>query len=143
GYFRLYPYAATRRGLRAINAAGRPFAVYLHPWEFDPGQPRLRPGLMRSFRHYVGLHRTDGRLVQLLKDFRLGTLSAALGEWWPQRGRRPLAAGRQQTGGTPCESPPRTPPPDNPRRALVGPCAWSSWMRNCPTRRLPASAFAR
>jgi polysaccharide deacetylase family protein (PEP-CTERM system associated) len=92
GYFRLYPYAATRRGLRAINAAGRPFAVYLHPWEFDPGQPRLRPGLMRSFRHYVGLHRTDGRLVQLLKDFRLGTLSAALGEWWPQRGPRPLAA---------------------------------------------------
>lgn len=92
GYFRLYPYAATRRGLRAINAAGRPFAVYLHPWEFDPGQPRLRPGLMRSFRHYVGLHRTDGRLVQLLKDFRFGTLSAALGEWWPQRGPRPLAA---------------------------------------------------
>ena len=53
GYFRLYPYRLTRRGLRAINAAGRPFAVYLHPWEFDPEQPRLRPGAMRAFRHYV------------------------------------------------------------------------------------------
>ena len=54
GYFRLYPYGLTRRGLRAINAAGRPFAVYLHPWEFDPEQPRLRPGRLRAFRHYVG-----------------------------------------------------------------------------------------
>jgi polysaccharide deacetylase family protein (PEP-CTERM system associated) len=91
GYFRLYPYAVTRRGLHAINAAGRPFAVYLHPWEFDPEQPRLRPGLMRAFRHYVGLHRTEGRLVQLLKDFRFGTMSQALGEYLPTP-RQPLAA---------------------------------------------------
>jgi polysaccharide deacetylase family protein (PEP-CTERM system associated) len=90
GYFRLYPYALTRRGLRSINAAGRPFAVYLHPWEFDTEQPRLRPGLLRAFRHYVGLRRTEERLVQLLKDFRFGTLSASLGEWWPQRRPRPL-----------------------------------------------------
>ena len=79
GYFRLYPYALTRRGLRAINAAGRPFAVYLHPWEFDPEQPRLRPGMMRAFRHYVGLRRTESRLVRLLNDFRFGTMSESLG----------------------------------------------------------------
>lgn len=81
GYFRLYPYGVTRRGLRAINASGRPFAVYLHPWEFDPEQPRLRPGAMRAFRHYVGLRRTEPRLVRLLQDFRFGTMSEALGEW--------------------------------------------------------------
>jgi polysaccharide deacetylase family protein (PEP-CTERM system associated) len=92
GYFRLYPYAVTRRGLRAINAGGRPFAVYLHPWEFDPEQPRLRPGRMRAFRHYVGLRRTEDRLVRLLEDFRFGTLSQALGEWWPAHRQRPLAA---------------------------------------------------
>lgn len=83
GYFRLYPYRLTCRGLRAINASGRPFAVYLHPWEFDPEQPRLRPGMMRAFRHYVGLHRTEARLVRLLQDFRFGTMSEALGEWLP------------------------------------------------------------
>jgi polysaccharide deacetylase family protein (PEP-CTERM system associated) len=83
GYFRLYPYRLTRRGLRAINAAGRPFATYLHPWEFDPEQPRLRPGWLRAWRHYVGLRRTEGRLVRLLKDFRFGTLSEALAEWLP------------------------------------------------------------
>jgi polysaccharide deacetylase family protein (PEP-CTERM system associated) len=92
GYFRLYPYAVTRRGLKAINAAGRPFAVYLHPWEFDPEQPRLRPGRMRAFRHYVGLRRTEDRLVRLLKDFRFGTMSQALGEWQPTPRRLPLAA---------------------------------------------------
>jgi polysaccharide deacetylase family protein (PEP-CTERM system associated) len=78
GYFRLYPYALTRHLLRGINAAGRPFAAYLHPWELDPGQPRLRPGRLRAFRHYVNLHRTESRLRRLLDDFRLGTLSDAL-----------------------------------------------------------------
>ena len=46
GYFRLYPYWFTRHGLRAINAVGRPAAVYLHPWEFDPASrawPRVWP----------------------------------------------------------------------------------------------------
>ncbi|MGH7226892.1 MAG: DUF3473 domain-containing protein, partial [Gemmataceae bacterium] len=92
GYFRLYPYGLTSRGLRAINAAGRPFAVYLHPWEFDPEQPRLRPGMIRAFRHYVGLRRTETRLMQLLKDFRFGTLSESLGEWLSAAGAQPLAA---------------------------------------------------
>ena len=78
GYFRLYPYALTRRALRAINAAGRPFAFYLHPWELDPDQPRLNPGWSRSFRHYVNLHRTEERLVRLLRDFAFGPLSAVL-----------------------------------------------------------------
>jgi polysaccharide deacetylase family protein (PEP-CTERM system associated) len=80
GYFRLYPYALTRVGLRAVNAGGRPFAAYLHPWELDPGQPRLRPGWLRGFRHYVNLHRTAGRLERLLHDFRLGTMSDALAD---------------------------------------------------------------
>ncbi len=92
GYFRLYPYALTRRGLRSINAAGRPFAVYLHPWEFDPEQPRLRPGALRAFRHYVGLRRTEDRLVRLLKDFRFGTMSEALAEWSSSGQPAPLAA---------------------------------------------------
>jgi polysaccharide deacetylase family protein (PEP-CTERM system associated) len=84
GYFRLYPYALTRHGLRAINAAGRPFAVYLHPWEIDPDQPRIAAGGMRAFRHYVGLRRTEKRLVRLLREFSFGTLSEALRRWGPE-----------------------------------------------------------
>jgi polysaccharide deacetylase family protein (PEP-CTERM system associated) len=81
GYFRLYPYAVTRHALRAINAAGRPFVVYLHPWELDPDQPRLRPGVLRAFRHYVNLGRTEDRLVRLLQDFSFDTLSESLARW--------------------------------------------------------------
>ena len=83
GYFRLYPYALTRLGLGRINAAGRPFAVYLHPWELDPEQPRLRPGAMRSFRHYVNLRHTEARLMRLLQEFPFGTLSEALACYRP------------------------------------------------------------
>jgi polysaccharide deacetylase family protein (PEP-CTERM system associated) len=78
GYFRLYPYALTRRGLRAINARGLPFATYLHPWELDPEQPRLAVGRLKAFRHYVNLRRTEGRLVRLLSNFKFGTMTAAL-----------------------------------------------------------------
>ncbi len=78
GYFRLYPYWCTRHCLRAINAEGRPFAAYLHPWELDPDQPRLPAPPLRAFRHYVNLRRTGPRLVRLLRDFRLGTVSDAL-----------------------------------------------------------------
>jgi polysaccharide deacetylase family protein (PEP-CTERM system associated) len=78
GYFRLYPYLLTRLGLRSLNARGTPFAAYVHPWEVDPEQPRLAPGRLRAFRHYVGLRRTEKKLARLLRDFRLGTLSAAM-----------------------------------------------------------------
>jgi polysaccharide deacetylase family protein (PEP-CTERM system associated) len=81
GWFRLYPYAVTRGFLGAINRAGRPFAVYLHPWEIDPDQPRLTPGRMAAFRHYLNLRRTEGRLTRLLRDFRFGTLSESLSSW--------------------------------------------------------------
>jgi succinoglycan biosynthesis protein ExoA len=83
GYFRLFPYALTRLALRRINAAGRPFAAYLHPWELDPQQPRMKPGLLRGFRHYVNLTRTEPRLRQLLCDFPFGTLSEALARLQP------------------------------------------------------------
>jgi polysaccharide deacetylase family protein (PEP-CTERM system associated) len=78
GYLRLYPYALTRHGLRAINREGRPFVVYLHPWELDPDQPRLAPGRLRAFRHYLNLHRTHARLERLLRDFRFGTVAQVL-----------------------------------------------------------------
>ena len=78
GYFRLYPYALTRLGLGKINASGRPFAAYLHPWEIDPDQPRIEASLGRRFRHYVNLARTESRLERRRADFPLGTLTESL-----------------------------------------------------------------
>jgi polysaccharide deacetylase family protein (PEP-CTERM system associated) len=86
GYFRLLPYAVTRWGLQRINAEGRPFAVYLHPWEFDPDQPRITCGWRQRFRHYVGLEKTESRLAQMLTEFRFDTLREALEAWQPAAG---------------------------------------------------------
>ena len=72
GYFRLLPYAASRWAIARFNREERrPAIFYMHPWEIDPGQPRVAGVDAKSrFRHYVSLHRTEGRLVRLLKDFR-------------------------------------------------------------------------
>jgi polysaccharide deacetylase family protein (PEP-CTERM system associated) len=79
GYFRLLPYAVTRTGLRQINGRfGRPFTFYLHPWEIDPGQPRVPVGWLSRFRHYTNLDRCESRLRLLLQEFRFGTMREAL-----------------------------------------------------------------
>ena len=74
GYFRFLPYAVSRWLIRQVNQRDRrPAIFYLHPWEVDPGQPRV-PGVgaKARFRHYVNLSRTVPRLRRLLSDFRWG-----------------------------------------------------------------------
>lgn len=78
GYFRLFPYAVTRFAFRRINAAGTPTIFYLHPWEVDPGQPRVKASLLSTFRHYNNLDRCEKRLEQLLDDFRFTTVTDVL-----------------------------------------------------------------
>ena len=69
GYLRIFPYWLTRAGLRQINGDGRAFPFYLHPWEIDPGQPRIRVGALSRFRHYTNLHRCEARLHRVLREF--------------------------------------------------------------------------
>jgi polysaccharide deacetylase family protein (PEP-CTERM system associated) len=71
GYFRLLPYAWTRWGISRLNRLeGRAAIFYVHPWEIDPGQPRLPAPRLGRIRHYRNLDRTEERLRQLLTDFR-------------------------------------------------------------------------
>jgi polysaccharide deacetylase family protein (PEP-CTERM system associated) len=74
GYFRIYPYTITRWLLRRVNAKGRRGIIYLHPWELDPDQPRIRVSAKTRFRHYFGLRQTERRLHRLLQDFTLGPI---------------------------------------------------------------------
>lgn len=76
GYFRLLPYAVSRWMLRRVNAADGAAAVfYFHPWEIDPGQPRVAGiGAKTRFRHYVNITRTETRLKRLLGDFAWGRM---------------------------------------------------------------------
>jgi len=73
GYFRLFPYATTRALMRRCQSQGRPVIFYLHPWEIDPGQPRVELPWSKKFRHYNNLDKTFGRLERLLSDFRFSS----------------------------------------------------------------------
>ena len=78
GYFRLFPYWFTKLMLKRINKReSEPFLFYCHPWEIDPGQPRLNNAkLFSKFRHYNNLSKTNTRLRRLLQDFKFGPLGA-------------------------------------------------------------------
>jgi polysaccharide deacetylase family protein (PEP-CTERM system associated) len=69
-------YTLTRHGLRAANAAGRPFVVSLSSWEFD-GQRAPR---------------TETRLRRLLTDFAFSPVSEALARWYERSGSSRRAA---------------------------------------------------
>jgi polysaccharide deacetylase family protein (PEP-CTERM system associated) len=71
GYFRLLPYAASRWLLHRLHRADRrPAIFYCHPWELDPGQPRIpRIDARTRFRHYVNLDRMHAKIGRLLADF--------------------------------------------------------------------------
>jgi polysaccharide deacetylase family protein (PEP-CTERM system associated) len=71
GFFRLLPYGLSRWAIRRINGEEKqPAMFYFHPWEVDADQPREpRLPLKSRFRHYLNLHRMEGRLDRLLSDF--------------------------------------------------------------------------
>lgn len=71
GYFRLFPLAAMRAGVRQHGRMTPAVAMlYFHPWEFDPGQPKLPLGRVSRFRTYVGIGRSERRLGKLLDAYR-------------------------------------------------------------------------
>jgi polysaccharide deacetylase family protein (PEP-CTERM system associated) len=78
GYFRLLPGALVRAAVGSLERSGRPAALYLHPWEFDPGQPRVAAPALKRLRHYMFLGRTLPRLERLLARYRFGSFREVL-----------------------------------------------------------------
>ncbi|MEP7154372.1 MAG: XrtA system polysaccharide deacetylase [Betaproteobacteria bacterium] len=79
GYFRLFPYTFSRWALAQVNREGNDFVFYIHPWEVDPDQPRMKNASASSrFRHYLNLDRCEQRLDNLLGDFKFGTMRQSL-----------------------------------------------------------------
>ena len=73
GWFRQLPLWVIQRGLGAVLASGQPAVFYIHPWEVDPGQPRLPVGTLTRIRHYRGLRAAEDRLRTLLRTWRFGS----------------------------------------------------------------------
>ena len=71
GFFRLLPGRVIHRAIEGLNATRQPAVFYFHPWEIDPGQPRVRNAPLRSkLRHYPGLGAMAGKMRVLLTRHR-------------------------------------------------------------------------
>jgi polysaccharide deacetylase family protein (PEP-CTERM system associated) len=82
GYFRLIPYGLWQAGVRRILGSGSPYVFYIHPWELDPGQPRVRGlGTVSRFRHYVNLDRCEARFRALVSGFQWTSVGDILEQW--------------------------------------------------------------
>jgi polysaccharide deacetylase family protein (PEP-CTERM system associated) len=74
GYFRLLPYPVSRWLIQRVNTQDQQSGIfYFHPWEIDPGQPRIQGINSKTrFRHYVNIGQMQARLNRLLGDFKWG-----------------------------------------------------------------------
>jgi polysaccharide deacetylase family protein (PEP-CTERM system associated) len=70
GFFRLLPYRFSSWAISRVNGTEqRPAVFYFHPWEIDPGQPRVADAPVRSrLRHYTNLQAMEGKLLRLLGE---------------------------------------------------------------------------
>ena len=80
GFFRLFPGAIIDRAVRAANADGqRPAVFYFHPWEIDPGQPRVAQAPLKSrLRHYSRLGAMAGKLRTLIRAHQWGRVDGVV-----------------------------------------------------------------
>jgi len=70
GFFRLLPFPVFRHGILRVLEKEGSYLFYLHPWEIDPGQPRVaKAGFSFRFRHYVNLRTTLSKLKRLITSF--------------------------------------------------------------------------
>jgi polysaccharide deacetylase family protein (PEP-CTERM system associated) len=74
GFFRLLPYLFSSWAIDRVNAReGRPAVFYFHPWEIDPGQPRVAGAPLKSrLRHYSRLSAMRPKLLRLFKSHSWG-----------------------------------------------------------------------
>jgi len=79
GYFRLIPYSLYKIGVKNILRKKGAFVFYLHPWELDFRQPKIKDAKSTyKIRHYTGLKRTERKLKALLSDFKFITIQDGL-----------------------------------------------------------------
>jgi peptidoglycan-N-acetylglucosamine deacetylase len=70
GYFRLIPFFIFKKGIDAILKQNSSYLFYLHPWEVDPDQPRVKKAsTIFKFRHYTNLGACYNKLRKMIDVF--------------------------------------------------------------------------
>jgi polysaccharide deacetylase family protein (PEP-CTERM system associated) len=80
GFFRMLPYQFSRWAINQVNDRDdRPAIIYFHPWEIDPGQPRVANAPLKSkIRHYTKLDVMAAKLTRLAAEFQWERLDAVV-----------------------------------------------------------------
>lgn len=89
GYLRLFPYWLIRHLVALTMMQGKPVTFYTHPRDIDPDQPRIPMGRVRSFKSYVRLRSTEGKIRKLAREFALKPYAIYLDEYRRQGERIP------------------------------------------------------
>ncbi len=70
GYFRLFPLPLFISVVNSILKRYSAYLFYIHPWEVDPDQPRVKEAdRFFKFRHYINLDRTHKKLDRMIRHF--------------------------------------------------------------------------
>jgi len=76
-YLRALPYSFIRWAFRRHNRTS-PGMLYLHPWEFDPQQPRLQVDPLVRLAQYYRLSTTEWKAERLLQEFRFAPIGRVM-----------------------------------------------------------------
>jgi hypothetical protein len=84
GFFRLIPNFFFKMGIKNILKKENAYLFYMHPWEIDSEQPRVKKASAGfKFRHYTNLGKTGDNLTDIIHTFsrcRFNTCSQYLKE---------------------------------------------------------------
>jgi len=76
-YLRVLPFLFFRQALKRISKEG-PFYIYLHPWEWDRGTPRISLSLFSRWATYFGMKKVLAKLEGLLETFPFSRMDEVL-----------------------------------------------------------------
>jgi len=77
-YLRFLPYRFLRNAVHGLNKQGIAANSYLHVWEIDPEQPKLKLPLNRYLMHYWGIKTAQQKFEALLADFQFVPISKVI-----------------------------------------------------------------
>ncbi|MEA3265359.1 MAG: polysaccharide deacetylase family protein [Candidatus Fermentibacteria bacterium] len=77
-WFRLIPYRFIEQGFCNLEDIGAPGVFYIHPWELDPGHPKIYQDIRTVVPHYWNLGTCEKRLTRLLENHEFTSIGRAL-----------------------------------------------------------------
>ena len=85
GYLRAYPIAVTKALFRWIGKRGQNGIIYIHPWEIDSNQPKIKAPLINRLRHRQGIRGMEQKIREILKTFNVCRMKEMVSSTMQQR----------------------------------------------------------